>query len=248
MPALLLFLLLLPVAAPLTFHKAFLSPAILQAITSVANVLSVSNVSSCGQLCLRESACGAFVFDSTSKRCQLLSSLVNLEGDLATAPLLGPTEVWLAFERGFGVCPSGFSMTWQASRYLLANQEKMTWDQADRQCRERGAKLAEISSESERGNVSEQILRLFAAASRDFYLGGVQAAGAEEKAGGFRWFRSQIPIAINMFHENQPSNTDNRERFVSGWFGSQPVFRLDDLASDDKRYFLCECHTLSGLV
>lgn len=244
MPALLL-LLFLPVTAPLTFHQAFLSPTVVHASTSVANVLSVSNVSSCGQLCLRESACGAFVFDSASKRCQLLSWLANLEGDLASGPLLGPTEVWLALERGFGACPRDFSITWRASRYLLADQRKMTWNEAHRQCRERGAKLAEISSESERGNVSKQILRLFAAASRDFYLGGVQAAGAEENAGGFRWFRSQIPIVMSMFHENQPSNTNNRERFVSGWFGSQPVFLLDDLASEDKRFFLCECHTLN---
>lgn len=242
--ALLLFAFLPSASACVALKSISLSASLLKVTRSLTQVENVANVSSCGELCVRETSCAGLTYKSATRLCHLLTAAIDLEGDAALADVHGPFEAWTVAGRGFGNCSTDFFISWRHSRYKLVTDHSVTWQTAVAECEARGAKLAEITSEEERNHVSQQIKAKFQDRDRDFYVGGQQLPGAQEPDAGFIWRRSGLPISQNMFHSSEPNDNNPGERFTSAWYSSSGPFLLDDLPHNVKRKYLCECHTL----
>ena len=225
-------------SACVQLRRLALSEAVVSAVRPLCRVTNVASVTSCAQLCVQEANCAAARHHRATKQCDLLTARFDsLEGQAAVAEVSGDAEVWAIAGRGFGECPASYTASWRSSRYRLST-ESATWRDAERKCREEGGKLAELTSQEEMSAVAKQ---LGTSEMIKVFLGGSQAAGAEEPAGGWSWYRSRLPISPEMWSRGEPNNGGGKQHVLKMYLRSSGI-SLDD--SGGTRRFLCECHLL----
>ena len=194
--------------ASVQLRRLMLSETVVNAVRPLCRVSKVADVSSCAQLCLREAKCAAVRYRSSIKQCDLLTARFDgLEGAVASADVSGDVEVWAIIGRGFGECPLSYTASWRSSRYRLSTT-RAAWLHAERECRAEGGKLAELTTPDEMSAVVQQ---MGTSVKKNVLIGGSQAAGAEETAGGWSWYRSGLPISSSMWNRREPNNNLRRQ-------------------------------------
>lgn len=215
-----------------------LSDAIVSSVRPLCHVSNVSNVRSCAQLCASENSCAAARHNPFSMRCDLFTAnFDSLEGAAAVAEVGGRVELWAIADRGFGICPASYTAKWRSSRYRIS-KDRRKWFAADRQCRKEGGKLAELTSMEEMYAVTKQL------GTKDrtlAFVGGMQALGAKEPAGGWSWYRSRLPVAPEMWGGKGTTNFNN-QRYLVVHMTKNSAYLGEVI--DKHILFLCECHVL----
>ncbi len=210
-----------------------LSEEVVSAVRPLCQVPKVSNASSCAELCLRESRCAAVRFRSASRQCDLLTARIDgLEGKAALASVNGDVEVFAIDGRGFGKCPSSYTLSWRASRYRRG-KDKMRWADSQALCRSEGGKLAEVTTKEELGFF------------RVLEGGPLSLIGALRRGNAWNWYYSGLPIEDDMRTDAMKSKNEYWNTLTL-WFTRNigPQFRTVDVQYTQYAY-LCECHQLS---
>ena len=198
-------------SACVQLRRLSLSEALVASARPLCHVRDVRSSSSCAQLCAREPQCAAIRYNHGVASCHLLTARFDLlEGARALEEARGSVEVWAIQGRGFGECPSSYTGVWRSSRYRWV-REKKDWETAVKVCEAEGGKLAELTSEAE----MRAVFNSLGIGRGNVYIGGLQAAGGEEPAGGWYFLRSRLPVNMSLFHATEPNNAGNRENHVS---------------------------------
>ena len=127
---------------------------------------------------------------------------------------------------------------WRSSRYRLV-REKKDWETAVKVCEAEGGKLAELTSEAEM-QAAFNSLGIGDDSRRFIHIGGLQAAGGEEPAGGWYFLRSGLPVNMSLFYRTEPNNHHNRENHLSANLRSGKVY-YNDFCKRHLIKFICEC-------
>ena len=114
-------------------------------------------------------------------------------------------------------------------------REKKYWGGAVKVCEAEGGKLAELTSEAEM-QAAFNSLRM--SDRKVVHIGGLQAAGGEEPAGGWYFLRSRLPVNMSLFYGSNPDNWRNGEHHLSAVRISGKVYYND---ISNSHAFICEC-------
>ena len=227
-------------SACVQLRRLSLSEALVASARPLCHVRDVRSSSSCAQLCAREPQCAAIRYNHGVASCHLLTARFDLlEGARALEEARGSVEVLAIQGRGFGECPSSYTGVWRSSRYRWVREAK-TWETAVKVCEAEGGKLAELTSEAEMQAAFNSLGIGGGGISGFIHVGGLQAAGAEEKRGGWYFLRSRLPVNMSLFHRNEPNNVGNQENHLSATQVFGKVYYND---YDGRRHteFICEC-------